>query len=409
MSSWLEPPRDETERALREGLELARRRRGDEVARRRLWSRLSGMEETLAAPAPAGRRRTIAAGLACAASVLLVLLAWRSGPGEDRPAPEPLTAAAPAAATTSSQGGGVAEGAREAARLLGVGAHRTKTRERIRGRLADGAVVQLEPSSELVVDAREAPLVKYGLVGFDVPRQPPGHRFTVNAGAFEVVVVGTKFQVRVDGAHVGVDVEEGLVEVWRDGLRLRRVPAGRRWSSPAAPAGGAERTERAPASRGGAGRRVAALDEPRPPAAVPSAPSGPAGPPAPDSFREAQAALASGQVDRALTMLAALSRGDGPAAENAAYEHGRILRDHLLRPREALRVWQRYRTRFPHGLLRAEADISTLETLVALGAQEAALAEAEAFLGRHPSSERRAEVVRLAERLRAAREASRGR
>jgi hypothetical protein len=36
-----------------------------------------------------------------------------------------------------------------------------------------------------------------------------------------------------------------------------------------------------------------------------------------------------------------------------------------------------------------------------LGDSQAALSEADAFLARHPSSERRAEVQRLAERLRA--------
>jgi hypothetical protein len=53
-------------------------------------------------------------------------------------------------------------------------------------------------------------------------------------------------------------------------------------------------------------------------------------------------------------------------------------------------------------LLRAEADISILETLLSIGDRPAALVEAEAFLQRHPQSERRAEVERIAGRLRQA-------
>jgi outer membrane protein assembly factor BamD (BamD/ComL family) len=78
------------------------------------------------------------------------------------------------------------------------------------------------------------------------------------------------------------------------------------------------------------------------------------------------------------------------------------LRDRLHRPREAVSAWNRYRSRFPRGLLRAEADLSVIETLASMDERVAALAEAEAFLARHPASERRAEVERLAGRLRGA-------
>jgi hypothetical protein len=119
-----------------------------------------------------------------------------------------------------------------------------------------------------------------------------------------------------------------------------------------------------------------------------------------DRFREAQGALAAGEPDRAVKILGSLAQGQGPAAENAAYEEGRVLRDHLLRPREAVRAWARYRGRFPRGILAPEAHLSILETLVTLGDEEGALVEAESFLRRYPSSERRAEVGQVAERLR---------
>jgi hypothetical protein len=80
---------------------------------------------------------------------------------------------------------------------------------------------------------------------------------------------------------------------------------------------------------------------------------------------------------------------------------GRVLRDRLHRPKAAVAAWNQYRGRFPHGLLRAETDLSILETLSSLGENKSALAEADAFLERYPRSERRQEVSKLAARLRA--------
>jgi outer membrane protein assembly factor BamD (BamD/ComL family) len=53
-------------------------------------------------------------------------------------------------------------------------------------------------------------------------------------------------------------------------------------------------------------------------------------------------------------------------------------------------------------LLRAETDLSILETLARVGDKAAALSEVESFLARYPNSERRDEVTKLAARLRGA-------
>ena len=112
--------------------------------------------------------------------------------------------------------------------------------------------------------------------------------------------------------------------------------------------------------------------------------------------------MREGRPEDALRMLTQSAKGVGPAAENAAYEMGRVLRDGLRRPRAGVTAWVSYRTRFPNGLLRAEADLSIVETLAKLGDKAAALSEAEAFLRHYTNSERRDEVARLAERLRGA-------
>jgi outer membrane protein assembly factor BamD (BamD/ComL family) len=126
-------------------------------------------------------------------------------------------------------------------------------------------------------------------------------------------------------------------------------------------------------------------------------------------LQDAQAALQAGDTNRAVEILTRAAQGTGPAAENAAYELGRITRYNLNRPRQAVALWDKYRTRFPAGLLRTEADLSIVETLSQMGEVRAALAEADAFMSRHPTSERRQDVQRLAERLRAAETASESR
>jgi outer membrane protein assembly factor BamD (BamD/ComL family) len=124
------------------------------------------------------------------------------------------------------------------------------------------------------------------------------------------------------------------------------------------------------------------------------------------SLQEAETALQTGDAAKAIEILSRTAQGTGPAAENAAYELGRITRYNLNRPRQAVALWDKYRTRFPNGLLRTETDLSIVETLSQMGEVQAALAEANAFFVRHPNSERRLDVQRLAERLRAAQAAA---
>jgi len=58
--------------------------------------------------------------------------------------------------------------------------------------------------------------------------------------------------------------------------------------------------------------------------------------------------------------------------------------------------FERYRARYPRGQLRAETDLSILDTLAEVGQKSRALDEGLAFLRRHPGSERRGEVARVA-------------
>jgi outer membrane protein assembly factor BamD (BamD/ComL family) len=111
---------------------------------------------------------------------------------------------------------------------------------------------------------------------------------------------------------------------------------------------------------------------------------------------EAEAARRGGDPQAALARYQRMVAEGGPQAEVALYEMAVIQGEDLHDWRQALDTWGRYRQQHPAGLLRPEADISVIEALTRLGDQPRALAEARAFLDRHPASERRAEVARIA-------------
>jgi hypothetical protein len=391
---WLEEPQNEAERLLRDGLDQATVRTGDEITHRRVWAKVS---EAVEEPQPRAYGRLLFAG---AASVLLVAAGvvayphvrslWHgnaSSSGEvangapTKPAPlsPPEIVAKSASETTPPAQAEIIEAERVPGHVVS-----TRKGERARVALGGGAVADLAENSAITWDDQHRPAIEKGSASLAVPHQPPGWRFSVTAGPYVVTVVGTKFEVRVVNRSVGVEVTEGVVEVWR-GSRSTRLVAGDSWHGPLYP-------EEAQSSPTGS----APAEKPQPlPAARPTMPTS-------RGLQEAAAALQSGDTNKALDILTRAAQGSGPAAENAAYELARVTRYNLNRPRQAVALWDKYRTRFPAGLLRTETDLSIVDTLSQMGDVRAALAEADAFIARHPTSERRLDVQRLAERLRAA-------
>jgi hypothetical protein len=416
---WLDGATSGPEAELRAGLDDARARLPDEVAMRRLW----GKVEKIAAPERrrSGRPRwTWFAGGVISSAALALGLAFafwpvRSGVKLDAVFAAPVTAV-PTAKTAPPRSARApmptATPIAMPSRTLAAGAARTGPADTLRVVLPGGAEAHLAQSSALAVEPRTKsdtksasddgihPRVERGEVMFDVPHQPPGRTFSVLAGPYRIVVVGTKFRVHVQGDAVGVDVEEGVVEVWKR-RRLARLVPGDSWASPDA------RPWRTVAAAGPRGGRSAVADVVAVPARSPavtgtadelpvsasgSAPraSGPV------TAQEARAALAAGEPRRALDAYRAIAARGGSAAENAEYEIGRILRDRLGEPEGAIAAWRRYRSSHPDGLLRIETDVSIIETLASSGDATGALAEASDFLRRHPDSERRAEIARVA-------------
>jgi len=99
-----------------------------------------------------------------------------------------------------------------------------------------------------------------------------------------------------------------------------------------------------------------------------------------------------GQTRVAETCFLKRAEGTGLGAEMALYEVARLRRDVLGDAAGALRALAEYRTRFPSGSLRREADMSQLELLVQLGRSDEALAQSEELLSSSAAGERAAEL-----------------
>ena len=250
----------------------------------------------------------------------------------------------------------------------------------------------------------------------------------MRADRYHVVVIGTKFGVAVNGdRRVDVDVDEGVVEVWNNDVRLARLEPGQRWnSSPESDEATATRA-RAPAAKLGdaADKSTEKFELPRDAAREGTAVAG-AGDDAAAARRRRTIAVrrrtAGGRSPCSAPRRASppprrrprraprwppamrrarwrstrtLAQKPGPVGENAAYEIGRILNE-KGQSAAAVAAWRRYRSDYPNGILRVEADVSIIETLARAGESDDALTEATDFLRRRPDSERRGEIARVA-------------
>jgi TolA-binding protein len=101
--------------------------------------------------------------------------------------------------------------------------------------LAEGTHIELDPRSEVQLLTSSPHTVQMelraGSARFDVAKRR-ARRFSVHAGAVEVLVTGTQFRVTrsQSGQRVHVTVEEGSVEVRRAGAEAVRLAAGESWT-----------------------------------------------------------------------------------------------------------------------------------------------------------------------------------
>ena len=391
---WPDGP-DEVSDELRRALDEAALRGPDDMTLRRGWSAVA----VPVLPARTRRGFWFAGGVATTAALVLAGSFWLW----------------PRATELASSGH--LKGTAKSESPIAPGARRLTLEGGVEAVLGRSSVMRIEDG---------APRIEVGEVRFSVPHRQPGHPFVVRAEGYRVVVVGTRFGINVDGKSdsktagakpVAVDVDEGIVEVWDAATqrRLARLTPGESWQSPEvaaeAPSGPAA-VEPAPAPSAPApvisapprtlrhvgkhpGARSLALASPGESATTSERAPNPAEAPTAESAA-ARAALASGDVPRALQLYRALAQGTGPSAENASYEIGKVLNEKLNQPANAVAAWRHYRAANPDGLLRVEADVSIIETLARIGDTDEALSEANDFVRRRPDSERRAEIARLA-------------
>jgi ferric-dicitrate binding protein FerR (iron transport regulator) len=377
---------DPTSAELRRALDEASLSGPDDMTLRRVWASVAAPAE----PPPARSSGLwFAGGVASTAALALVSAFWLWPYAVRLTQPRPAAAPSVASSQASSE------------IQSGPGERRLTLEGGVEATLGRASVMRLEDG---------APRVEGGEVRFSVPHRAPGHPFVVRAEGYRVVVVGTRFGISVDRQSVGVDVDEGIVEVWEASTerRLARLTPGEAWHSPEP----AEDAARAPVTAADpsavrlsaghhhagkrAGGRTLALASPGETGSAMERVSAPEAPAATGEAAAARAALASGDANKALQLYRALAQGTGPSAENAAYEIGKVLNERMGQPANAIGAWRRYRAANPDGILRVEADVSIIETLARIGDSDEALTEATEFLRRHPDSERRAEIARLA-------------
>jgi hypothetical protein len=361
---WLSDTADGGRRALRAALDEAPPFAPSDVRRRRVWAGLMHGGARRWAPRRAFVAGAMLASLLTAAGFLSAgrIARWRRAPVAASPVQPPPAVVSPSPPAPSPP----------------VDPHQRAVRT-----IAAGVSAEVAPSSWLVLDAGARPEVRGGTVLFDVAAQEPERRFVVGVARYRVIVAGARFSVALTPGAVRVEVQTGTVEVWGRG-QLARVPAGGSWKH----------------TLGASPARVPSATTLSPPA------EGPPAAPSRATDAEDLAAARRARVEdpaRAIVLYERIFGRGGAAAESALYEIGGIYHDQLRDPERALAAWERYRARFPHGQLRAETDLSIVDTLARLGQRSRAFDEALAFLRRHPDSERRAEVARVAADLARAR------
>jgi FecR protein len=241
-----------------------------------------------------------------------------------------------------------------------------------RAALADEATVDVDERTSARVSADAAwvrVLLQSGQVALHVEKRVAGGPgFEVAAGPYRFRVLGTRFRVTraLPGAPpVQLWVEEGRVAVTRGGRTLGVVEAGGHWDD--------EHLAHAPVS----------------PARTPRADAKAALALSPRAHCSALADSAS-TAREAVNCYLTQAREDGVAGETALYEAGRLRRDALADAAGALEVFQRYRTRFPRGMLRREVDLSIVELLPKVNRHREALDEIGRLLAEEGRGEERA-------------------
>lgn len=254
--------------------------------------------------------------------------------------------------------------------------------------LRDGTEIVLDPSSRIEL-ARQEPEdvrldVRRGRARFDVPHVD-GRSFVVRSHGVEVIVVGTRFSVGLDAERrVVVAVEEGTVEVRREGEEPRRVTTGEelRVATASEPRAEADVPEPAPEA---VEPEPEVVETPRPARTRPD-PS--------ELWERATEARRAGQARQAADAYATFLRvapRDSQAAL-AAFELARLRMDPLDDPRGAIAPLRRALSMAPRAPWAEDAAARLVDATHRAGRPAECRAARERYLARYPSGVHRARV-----------------
>jgi len=315
-------------------------------ARARVWQKLEA-RRSRERDKPARRRlgwAMFAAGAACAAAIALVVV--------PRSHSTDLTIQASAEAATIDLAG-------DGRVVAGPGTLARLSRH-------DGAVTLTVERGSLLAHVK--------------PRQKDAP-FIIETPAFRARVVGTVLRIVAhEDASASIAVGHGAVEVTPRGGSPRLVRSGERWPATSTDAPTADEIARmGAADLEGAG--VASFGGP---VALPQpAAPAPAKKPSCDTMH-GEAAISC--------WLALADDADPVRAESALYQAGWVRMHELHDPAFALGIFERQRSRFPHGVLHDEAQTSIIDALVLLHRTRAAEVEIADYLRAHPTGLRSAEM-----------------
>ncbi len=219
-------------------------------------------------------------------------------------------------------------------------------------RLESGARVRLETGSVALArgpKGEERLDLRAGLVALEVPKLPAHRKLVVSTPEADVIVHGTRFQVRRDSDGTSVDVVQGLVEVQpRNGQPSVFLYPGENTSVQSRDKWHKGRREAAAAAIE-RGDFAAAEEQLQPLLASESDPVRAAETQALVAWSLAAAGKRSAAVDAYRKALAVLPMGEKPLwADNAAAELALLLEQE--RPAEARAAWRAYLERFAGGL-----------------------------------------------------------
>lgn len=351
--------------SLEERTRQALRQEAPEERVNRMWAGI----ERRRSPKGWAAGRAVPVGLALAAAVAFVIFAW---PRQDGPL-------------------ALEDGSRLPSHMTPHSSHVFSDGSRV---MSEGEVDTLSN-----VQGEVAFALRSGDVHFDIVPDGP-RRWRVVAGAVEVVVVGTVFDVERSGSAVDVRVERGVVLV-RGGAvpdGEQRLEAGDTLHVPLVPESDVVDTN-APVENHVAGDEVdESLDENTPlqeaTQDVAPAESETAELSLDELLRRGDAARHGQRHEQAVRWLsrAASEYPDQPRAAMAAFTAGRIELESLDRPASAARSFARSLTIGLPMPLRETAQALRAESLGEAG-DPRAVAEAERFLARYPRSSYRSQVI----------------